>query len=308
MHIAIVGAGALGLMFGGFLAVKGHATVTLIVRKGRENDRPDVLLESVATGERTTWTKPLRATSIPDDADAILVCVRREQLDDVLLETLARSEKPVVVLSPMMPKLYEEWKSSLGPNLVTGMPSVVAYVNDHGSLRYWLPSVSPVLIDESRPAIAIVNELAETLSRAGIRTRLELGVHETNPAITVTLAPWFVAVGIAGSVEALLQNDALLGLTERATGEARELGTRVGTMPVAGHLTRFLKPWLLRFGKRLLDSSQKEVFHYIDEHFGHKLRAQHHAMIADVLEMCAEKGVKADALVEMRDRLIEVST
>ncbi len=307
MHIAIIGAGALGLMFGGFLAVKGHATVTLVVRKGRENDRPDVLLESVATGERTTWSSPTRATSIPDDADAVLVCVRQEQLDDALLSTLAKTERPVVVLSPMMPKLYEAWKARLHANLVTGMPSVVAYVNGHGALRYWLPSLSPVLFDESRPPITIVNELTATLNRAGIRTRLELGVHETNPALTITLAPWFVAVGIAGSVQELLQNDKLLDLTQRATNETRELGKRVGTMPAAGHLTRILKPWLLRFGKRVFDPSQKEVFHYIDEHFGHKLRAQHQAMINDVLEMCSDKGVPDKALTEMRDWLMEVS-
>src|SRR5262249_8814443 len=153
-----------------------------------------------------------RATEIPKDADVVLVCVRAEQMDARLLELARETEAPLVMLTPMMPADYERLRGELGARVVAAMPSAVAYVRQDDVVRYWLPRVAHTLIDETRPVDEATRELVAMFERAGFRPKLELGVHESNPATTVTFVPLMMALDVGHGVERLLADDALVEL------------------------------------------------------------------------------------------------
>jgi 2-dehydropantoate 2-reductase len=304
MHLAIVGAGALGLVFGGRLALHGGIESTLIVRPHRASDDSPVILERVDGAQEHEVWRPERFAALPDHADVIMVCVRYEQVNDELFALLRGSEAPVVMMTPMMPTTYQRAKKVLGDRLLAGMPGVVSYVNEAGAVRYWLPRTAPVLVEEPRPRVPVVDELIAGLVKAGMKARLEMGVHETNPATTVIFAPLMMALDAAGSIDALIHDREILDLGLKAADEAVKLSERIGkAAPFTPLLLKFVGPLTLKAGIALGRARSPEAVHYVEEHFGHKLRAQHISMAEDIVALATEKGTPHEAIDGLLQRL-----
>ncbi len=309
MHAAIVGAGALGCVYGARLAAVARVGVTFVVRPARVREARGMLLERVDERDDVLRiASPDYAAEVPAHADVVLVCVRGEQLDDGLVELLRRGpDVPAVVLTPMMPGDYERMRDegALGDRVVAAMAGVVAYVREDGVVRYWLPTMAPTLIDEVRGAGEAVAEIALMLVRAGIRARIELGVHESNPATTVTFAPLTMALDVGGGVDGLLADASLTSLAIRAAREGVELGRHVGAVaPWAAAMTKFLNRMTLRIGVGLAKRQSPEAIHYVDEHFGRKLHAQNVSMARALVTLAETKGTPHEALAALRDRLV----
>ncbi|MGD0528256.1 MAG: 2-dehydropantoate 2-reductase N-terminal domain-containing protein, partial [Polyangiaceae bacterium] len=99
MRVAIVGAGALGSVYGARLRRFAACDVSVVARAPAP---PSVMrLERVEDGEVLRWEVPARVTTAPADSDVILAFVRYEQLAS-LPERVAGSTAPVVVMTPMM--------------------------------------------------------------------------------------------------------------------------------------------------------------------------------------------------------------
>ncbi len=261
-----------------------------------------VRLEKVDDGDILEWTLPARTTVPPADADVILAFVRYEQLAS-LPERVGGGSAPVVVLTPMMPRDHAELAAALPGRVVTGMPSVVSYRNDAGAIRYWLPRSATTLV-EQRAAPGAEAELVKRLTRADLRARLEPGVLERNVATTVSFIPLAMALDVAGSLDALLADPALLDLALSATREGRALGQTVGKAEAwAGALLRFVGPVALRLGLGVARSRAPEAVAYAEQHFGHKLHAQNVAMATQMVELAREKGTPDVHLTELLQRL-----
>ena len=303
MHLAIVGAGALGCVYGARLTKKG-AGVTLVVRPARVGETKKLRFERVDVDEHLEWA-PERAAAIPGNADVVMVCVRNEQLDDALLALLAAApEVPVVVMTPMLPQDFARMQKALGERVLSGMPGVVAYENAHGAIRYWLPRSADTLIEETRPTPEIVAELVREIDGAGIAARLELGVHELNPATTVSFLPLVFALDLAGTVDALLEDSALVDLALRGKDEGADLAHTIGRVAGwAGLLLKFAGHMTLKIGIGLARRSSPEAFAYVEEHFGHKLHVQNVAMAEKIVALAEEKGTPREALGELAARL-----
>ena len=225
MHVAIVGAGALGRVYGVRLAAAG-TDVTFVVRASRmQESQPPLCIARVDGDKRQDeLAAPRRSASVPAEADVIVVCVRAEQVDAPLERALAAApDVPVVMLTPLMPAALETLCHALGQRVVVAMPGVVAYVRNADRpgeevTRYWLPRVAPTLIDEtSRDAeVDSVTGLVDALVKAGLPARIEHGVRETNPATTVSFIPLAMALDVAGGSDALLADGALLALAIEA--------------------------------------------------------------------------------------------
>lgn len=306
MHVAILGAGALGVVFGARLAKVAGETVSFVVRGAAAADTGPFRLERVdADGDVLELDAPSRVTEIPPDADVLLVCVRAEQLDDALAAQVrgqAGLEVPVVVMTPMMPKTFERLRAALGPERVlAGMPGVVAYRSEAGAYRYWLPRVATTLVDEPRPAggatATVIGELVRRLDVAGISSKVAMGVHESNPATTVSFMPLAFALDIAGDVDALLEDHDLLHVALDAVKESGVLADRIGKTEAWAHiLLKFVGPHALKMGIGLARMRSAEAVHYVEEHFGHKLHAQNVAMGEAMIELAREKGTPHAAL------------
>ncbi|HEX8796307.1 MAG TPA: 2-dehydropantoate 2-reductase N-terminal domain-containing protein [Polyangiaceae bacterium] len=300
MHVCIVGAGALGSVYGARLARFGGCEVSVVARSAAPAVRER--LERVEDGEALAWDVPPRTTEAPRQADVILAFVRYEQLS-TLPPRVAASEAPVVVMTPMMPQDHAELAAAIPGRVLTGMPSVVSYRNDAGAIRYWLPRLATTFV-ESREPPAMESELVARLERAEMRAKLAPNVLERNVATTVSFIPIAMALDVAGSVDALLGNDALLALALDAAAEGRELGKTVGKAEAwASMLLKFVGPRTLKMGVGLARSRAPEAVLYAEEHFGRKLHAQNVAMAGRMLDLARDKGVSAPALAELHARL-----
>jgi ketopantoate reductase len=301
VHVAVVGAGALGSVYGAHLALRGGCEVSVV---GRAAGRaPPVRLERADDGEVLAWAPADKVARVPPGADVVLLCVRYELLDDAAGRA-AGGGAPVVVMTPMMPQDHARLARALPGRVRAAMPSVVAYATEAGVIRYWLPRVATTLIEPGEPPGA-EQELARRLERAGIRARLHAGVLERDVATTVSFIPLAMALDAAGGIDALLGDEALLSLAFAAADEGRELGRAVGKAEAwASTLLRFVGPRVLKVGIGVARSRAPEVVRYVEEHFGRKLRAQNALMAERMVQLAREKGTPHGALEALRNRLV----
>jgi ketopantoate reductase len=324
MRVAIVGAGALGSVYGARLGKFAGCEVSVVARAPAP---PSVVrLERVEDGEVLRWEVPARVTAAPADADVILAFVRYEQLGS-LPERVAASSAPVVVMTPMLPVDHARLSAALPGRVLTGMPSVVSYLNkprelasglsepgsrreaglnDAGAIRYWLPGVATTFIEERQGGAASGAEvdLVKRLTRAEIGAKLAPDVLTRNVATTVSFIPLAMALDAAGSIEALLDEHALLSLAFHAADEGRELGRAVGKAEAwASTLLRFVGPMTLKVGVALARSRAPEAVAYVEQHFGRKLHAQNVVMARRIVDLAVERGTPHEALRKLLERL-----
>jgi len=300
VHVCIVGAGALGSVYGARLARFAGCEVSVVARSAAPATRER--LERVEDGEVLEWDVPARVTEAPRLADVVLAFVRYEQLS-TMPPRVSGTQAPVVVMTPMMPQDHAELAAALPGRLLTGMPSVISYRNDAGAIRYWLPRMATTFV-EARETPGAEAELVARLERAEIHAKLAPQVLERNVATTVSFIPLAMALDVAGSAEALLADDALLSLALDAAAEGRELGKNVGKAEAwASMLLRFVGPRTLRMGIGLARSRAPEAVLYAEHHFGRKLHAQNVAMAGRMVDLARDKGVAAPALAELYARL-----
>lgn len=304
MHVAVYGAGALGSVYGVRLATRARVDVSWIVRPSKVDLRDPIVIESIRKDERETIDVPARVAEIPGDADVVLLAVGTDDLD-AIRPVLERRDVPIVVLTPMLPKEWDRIHAAFGSRVLAAMPNVVSYARKEDRvIRYWLPP-APTRIDEPRRQTDIaVRELARRLDEAGLRAKLELGVHENNPATTVAWIPIAMVFAVAGSAEALAKDDSLLSLTTRVCREGASLGKRLGTVePWAALSPAIAAPWAMRAWLGLLPRISPEALFYAEDHFGRKLAHQHRTMIADMIDLAIAKGVEHQAMRELAARL-----
>lgn len=302
MHVAIVGAGSIGRVFGVRLAGAGVA-VAFVVR-ARDLRAAPIRVEEVG-GAAASLAAPAYVGEVPAHADVVLVCVRGDQLDDALVETLrAGPSVPIVCFAPMLPRTYARLRARLGDRLIAGMSSVTGYTKAEGVTRYWVSQSAKTALDEPRAGDAVLSALVEAFGRAGISAELEPGVHETNAATTIPFLPLALGLDAAGSLDGLMKDEALLALTFRAMNEGRALAQRCGKVARwAGLVTRFLGPHTIRLGLSLGRGRAPEAIAFVEEHFGRKIHAQSLAMAEEACALADEKGTPREALGELLARI-----
>jgi ketopantoate reductase len=101
VHVCIVGAGALGSVYGARLARFAGCEVSVVARACAPAARER--LERVEDGEVLAWDVPARLTEAPRAADVLLAFVRYEQLS-ALPARVAGSQAPVVGITPSCPR------------------------------------------------------------------------------------------------------------------------------------------------------------------------------------------------------------
>jgi ketopantoate reductase len=310
MHVAIVGAGALGRIYGVRLARAG-VDVSFVVRDPEKAVREPFAIEIVGgTRGPEVLEAPRLVARVPEDVDIVLVAVRFEQLASLDLVDRVRVAAPLVVLTPMFPAQRLFLVERVGERVVAAMPGAVGYTDARGIIRAWIPSLAPTLIDDRRPVIGrsqvvrVVEALAEQLDRSGLPTRLERDVLALNTATTIAFFPLIAAIAAGGGALGLASDTALLALTARATAACRAIARREGRIaPWAEVLARLAgTPRLLRSALRagvvLGRAIAPEPLAFVDGHFAVKLEAQHRAMAEAIIQLEPSGHVDAlDAIV-----------
>jgi ketopantoate reductase len=245
MRVALVGAGALGLTYAARLATLGNCDFGIVTSKAAPAAL--VRIERVDDGETIEWMRPAGMQAVPRDADLVMLCVRYEQLD-AAAKSVGRGSAPVVVMTPIFPKDYSRLSAAIPARIVTSMPGVVAYRNERGVVRYWLPRLATTLV-ELRAASGAEAELVGSLERAGMAAKLDPEVLQRNMATTLSFLPLAIAIDVGGGIDNVLQNDELLAVAIDAAKEGRALGRSFGKAPAwAAMLMRFIGPLALKAG------------------------------------------------------------
>lgn len=295
MHVAIIGAGALGRVYGVHLADAGER-VSFVVRAARTSETGAFVIER-RNGDRRRRrvSAPERRAEIPTDADVVLLAVRVDQLD-ASIERLLRAgpRVPLISLTPLLPLTLARVSGWVDGRVWVAMPTLAASALPDGTAEYWAFRASPSLFEAGAPETAA---LVAALRRSGLPARLSRDVRQKNPATTLAFFPISVAVSRAGGVEQLLRDEALAELGARAAREAFVLARRIGSIDAPlGLVLRAVTPRTLRAAFALLGKVLPQSTEFVDSHFGDKLGEQHRVLGAEILELGRREGVPLPSL------------
>lgn len=303
MFITIVGAGALGRIYGVHLDKRGHA-VDFVVRAARVAETAPFVIERInGDKERATLARPKRVTFVAPETQIAIVAVRFDQLGSLAVE-LGKTRGPIVVLTPMFTSELRAIERAVGRRVVAAMPGVAGYVDEHDVVRYWAMGVATTLLDDGAGDRALLEELARSLTAGGLATRLEHNVTNLNAATTVSFFPLIAAIDASGGVDGVLADKDLLHLALDAAKESEALAAKLGKPASwASLLTRFVGPYTLKPAALLAKRIAPESVRFVDEHFGPKLHGQHVAMGEAILLLGREHGVDLPKLEELMVRV-----
>jgi 2-dehydropantoate 2-reductase len=301
IHVAIVGAGALGRVYGVHLENAGART-SFVVRPERLDDTSPFCIERLNGGPVVRRVaSPVRVAEIPRTSDAILLAVRADQIDRALESRLKSApDVPVIALTPILPRTQRRLSEVLGARLLIAMPTLAAKLDADGVVRYWAFERNPTLIERSERWRVVLARLSGRFAAAELALRLERDVARKNPATTVAFFPLSVAIGAAGSVSALAERRDLLLVAGEACRESLALARRLGPVePAAAIGARLSGPLTVRAlvacGRRLAP----RAIEFIDAHFGAKLAAQHALFGEEILTLAREHGIPMPHLTRL---------
>jgi hypothetical protein len=305
VHVAVVGAGALGRIFGVRLAVLGKVDVDFVVRS------PALRVGAIAIervgGEGLALDAPSLSTEVPPHADVVIGCVRAHELQpgsDVLSMLQRGPSVPVVMMTPMLPRTYRQVQAALPGRLIAAAPSVTGYTNAAGVTRHWVSRSARTLLEDPRRPEPAVRELISALALAGIDAELALDAEDTSAATVIAVLPLFLAIDAAGSIDALLADGPLVGAMFRGLKQTRALAALYGNVPSwVSALDRFLGPVTLRVGLALGRRRSPEIVAFVERSFGRGARAQNVALAAEVVALAEEKGVACESVAGLAERL-----
>jgi 2-dehydropantoate 2-reductase len=312
MRIAIVGAGALGRAYGVRLAL-AREDVRFVVRPSRAADTEPFVIEQVnGDKERNVLDHPNLVTAIPMDSELVVLAVHLDQIVEkeapagstsVPALLAAAPNVPIVSLTPLFPKQIQALEAASKKTVYPGMPGVTGYIDERGVLRYWVPGLAMTFVDV-RAAKTSAEEMARKLTKIGIPTQLEKDVGALNASTTIAFFPFTAALGIAGSVDAVLADKDLVQAVIESVKDCEALATKVGRVASwAKILSRFIGPYTLKPGVALARRISPESVRFVEAHFGPKLALQHRAVGAAILEMGSVLGVPMTELQKLLARM-----
>ena len=309
MHVTIIGAGALGRIYGLRLLAAGDE-VAFLVRPARALETSPFVIEQVNGGQRRDVAEqPRRVTAVPPETRVVLLAIRFDQVasDEIAALLRAAPSVPIVVLTPLMPRQQAALEAASGRRVTAAMPSVSGYFDERGVVRHWIIKLASTLIDEtglveaSRPTL---EELARHLTRQGIAAHLEGHVGSLNVATTAAFFPIIASINAGGGIDGVLADKDLLATVLDAAHETDALGGKLGKVaPWAHYLTKYIGPYTLKPGVALARRLAPEAVRFAEEHFGPKLYEQHLAMGAAILELGHDHGQAMPALERVMERV-----
>jgi ketopantoate reductase len=238
-HVAILGAGAVGLTLAAFLRERGHR-VTLLTRDGTAS-LPVHVLDEIGSRELSLNAVDLElraANDPPPDADHVIVCTRAEQLEAALAGL--RNLDPQVPITNAAATLEDvpALARKLGirnPLLLMGVGFAAWPIAQQRYRVFALSPPGPAVAPYAAAGSAAAKDLAQILARAGFPAQspqplLFRWVFQTMLTIQV---PWMQSYRLAGwELDAFAEQPELLQLCGRAMREAAGAVQRGGPVAV----------------------------------------------------------------------------
>jgi 2-dehydropantoate 2-reductase len=309
LNVLIVGAGALGQVFGHHLA-RGGARVQLLVKSGRQE---------AARGAFRIWRlrrlrRPLEgrflAAGVHGDPgrvaaerwDLVFLCVASTALRGDLPARLAAAVGGATVVSIGLGAHDQEVLSTVFPaqQLVVVLPSLLAWQGPladeipEAGVAYWVPVPAPIGVGGAPGRGGVV---VEALRRGGLRARLVPRAATDGQRLAALAIPYIAALEAAGWSLRALRRDPRLELAAAAAREARsvvvgqqerDLLDRLALSPDVARIVLRLMPHLVPF----------DLERYLAKHFS-KVGAQTRLMLGEWAALAESHRVAATATNEL---------
>lgn len=298
-HIAVLGKGALGRVYGAALA-HAERRVSFVVPERQLSRGGRLVVRQRQTGRELEIAEPTLVTRIPADADAALVCLRLEDLESTHELLAGRTGLPVFVLTPAFPEMLEALEARTGVACSAGIPGIAADHLPNGVTEYWPLPLARTLFDVNHLGRERVGELCALLGQSDLVATPSTHVAERNAATTAAFYPITVGVAVAGSFARLAADRELTELTTRACRETVELGRQLGRIdPGVRLLVALLGGARLGWAARLFPSVAPQSATFFEDHFGHKLNAQHQTLGAAIVGAAERRGLALPAVRQL---------
>jgi hypothetical protein len=296
MHVSIVGPGALGRAYAAVLHQAG-CRITWVARSA--GAEPRVECERIGIGSRHFEFTGDVQLSVPS-CDLVLVTLRAEDVSEQLVRELAnKARAPIVVFSPFVSKAKSDlWQSS--PDLLAATPALVADWHPP-RLRYWVPPTAVTWIDDKGKHLPSVQELVRCLRHAGVASRFRERVWEYNRLTTVLFFPLQQALLLRPDVRSWRGDSAWLRQVATGFGRSRQLLDETSQLDLNLRLLAWaLKlPLLLHLAVWVVPTLSPRLLAFVQEHFGHKLRAQTAGFAAELAAEASARSWPPRAISEM---------
>jgi len=232
VRVAVVGAGAVGVLLGVQLEHQKHE-VLYLVRKGRKERMKQLLLVHAASGETRCRERP----TVYEDGDAVppfewaLLCVRGDQVEEAARSAIAHLGAPAIGVAAARLDAVEAVRRVHAHPVFAIAPTFLVWSEEPNVWRWFLPPLVKTMVSgEGDPrADERAKEFAAALHAAGLPARAVPSVRRATAAPMATgvalLAGWELA---DWDIARLARDGALRKLTARAMGEAAKLARTDG--------------------------------------------------------------------------------
>ncbi len=314
MRILLIGAGAVGQVYGRHLAAAGHEVSFFVKpahRVALEAGMPLHRLGHLRT-RHEVW-QGYQLVTEPDHVaacawDQIWICTSSDALRSPLMrDVLARAGKATVVCLQPGPEDAALVREQLADpaQLVQGLITFISYQSplpgkdDPAGIAFYLPPLTPAIFSGEK---ARLEPVVQALCDGGMRARAVQDLHVAAGGGDGLLIPLVAALelhdwklsGFAGSAAFALGRDAA---QETLTILAREQGARVGLTRTV--LNPLLSRGLLKVAPHVLPLPLEDYLHY---HFS-KVGVQTRQMLETYAAIGTRHGLPVARLHELRRRL-----
>ncbi len=291
MHVAVLGAGALGRAYAATLSRTG-CKLTLVTRHGEESS--SFWATQVGLWTRRWSVEVSVSTSLPD-CDAVLVTVRAENVDQELLRRLGDCDAPAIVLTPVMSEqTAARWQEL--PRAYGAMASLLSEA--HGQdVEFLVPPVSRTLVSADAQTEPGVVELVRRLKRAGVGTKFVRHLERDARATNLAFFPLQMAAAAVPDMGQWPARRDVLAALAGAQTEARRLAAELGRPDLGVRVLAWIcsSAWRLAWLLRLAPVLSPFVFGFLQHHFGQKLPAQTALFTSEVRQLAASAGLDEGA-------------
>ena len=237
MRVLVIGAGVIGSVYAGHLAVAGHE-VALLARSSRLSD----LRRGGLRLRRSGGSEVAPAVTVIDEVpagplDLVILAVRRDQAHPAAAQA-ARTTALTAMLFGNFAGMTAELGAAIGRDrAIAGFPGVGGRIESDGVITYVLIEQQPTVIGTIQAADERAEAVGDELRKAGFPTTRKddmegwLGSHA---ALVVPMAAAIRAAG--GQADVLAGRRDLLRLAVRATSATYRAQNKRGRLVINGSL------------------------------------------------------------------------
>jgi 2-dehydropantoate 2-reductase len=304
MKVLVFGAGVIGTLYAARLQEAGHQ-VTILSRSSRLADirRYGLVLDDVVSDARSiTRTDIVEQLSAEGVYDIALICVRRDQLADILPDLVASKNIPTLVFMLNNPMGSAGLVKALGADrVVLGFPGAGGTLEGH-VVRYALIAQQPTTIGE--PDGGRTNRLRaleEALRASGFRTQIDDDMNSwlLSHAYFVTAVSGAIYLA-GGDCARLSRSRPLLRLMVSGVREGFNavcgLGHAVHPFPLRILFSWLPRPFAVYYWRHFFSNRLAE---YVFVRHALHASAEMRALAADCRLLVAKSGIPTPALNQL---------